>query len=565
MKKNGLLILSLMLCQLAVGQNFEPQILILTPDETKVEKSLMKEVVQINEKLNNSTSNEEQINSYLISSEFLQQPLNIQKMIKSEMEFSKSIDFFSQVSSISEQYLAYRFFERFPNLLIMLSNQKSDNKESNLKGVINNEKLQYILNFPSIEIYKDKSIPHAKIAVQLFDRLTETTILEKIYIGDWRNPGFEFACKDSTLNCTINNALSQALDDVIRVVAKNSPTLKRERQLAYDRFNTLLEKYLTGEINTQILNDAVPKSDSTINLSDCYQTMTDANQSKFVAFFIKPVSSQNFKQLTENKTDQNVQIITQKDIKDEGFLNEIPRTYAYLVKGVEYDNKWYYEKSNVTYFQPESFEQGKKEYFNNLQKWNFFQDDTTAFNPDFWETSLFEKVKDLKNDPDWDKYGDDMWMTQEINDRPYIGLYEIVARFLRKRNNQLNSEFENFMKTEIFSKYYKNLKNNNPDKYTKISPHSIICPTDRNIALNPVLITNQDDIKTIHYFVSLKDSQEVYEWRYFEPTEVPTTFYGSEVVNQIGSLTDWNFSVDNLNDPAFWNNYVLKKEDATYR
>lgn len=562
--KNGLLILLLTLCKLAIGQTYEPQILILTPNETKVEKSLRKEVEAVNKKLNSSVANEEQINTYLNSDEFLQQPLNLQKMIRSEIDYSKEMNFFGQVSSISEQYLAYRFFERFPNLLIMLSDQKSNNTVASLMQVVNNEGLQYILNFQSIEIYKDKSIPHAKIYVQLFDRSTETTILESSYIGDWHNPGFEFACQDSTLNCTINNALSQALDDVIRVVATNSPTLKREKQLSYDRFNTLLENYLTGEVNGEILNEAIPKSDSTVNLSDCFQTITDQNQSKFVAFFIKQVSSQNFKQLTENKTDQNVQILTKKDLKDEGFLDEIPQTYAYLVKGVKYENDWFYEKSNVTYFQPESLMQGKKEYFSNLQKWNFFQENSTEFNSDFWETSLFEKVKDLKNDPDWDKYGDGMWMTQEINNRDYIGLYEIVAKILRKKNNQLNAEFEDYMKEEVFDKYFKNLKNTNPDKYTKISPHSIICPTDRNIALNPILITNKDDVKTVHYFVSLKDSQEVYEWTYFEPSIVPTTFYGSEVVDQISSLTEWNFSVDNLNDQTFWNEYVLKKKDGTY-
>ncbi len=564
MKKNGLLILLLTLCQLAIGQTYEPQILILTPNETKIEKSLRREVEAINKKLNGSATNEKQVNNYLTSDDFLQQPLNLQKMIKREIEYSKGMNFFGQVSSISEQYLAYRFFERFPKLLIMLSDQKSDNTVASLKQIVNNEGLQYILNFPSIEIYRDKSIPHVKISIQLFDRSTETSILESNYIGDWRNPGFEFACQDSTLNCTINNALSQALDDVIRVVATNSPTLKRERQLSYDRFNILLESYLTGEINNQILNDAIPKSDSTINLSDCYQTMTDKNQSKFVAFFIKQISSQNLKQLTDNKTDQNVQIISKKDVKGEGFLDEIPQTYAHLVKGVKHDNNWYYEKSNVTYFQPESLEQGKKEYFNNLQKWNFFQDETIEFNSDFWETSLFEKVKDLKKDPDWDKYGDNIWMTDEINNRDYIGLYEIVAKVLRKKNNQMNSDFEKFMEKEVFGKYYENLKNNTPDKYIKISPHSIIYPNDRNIAINPVLITTKDYVKTIHYFASLKDSREVYEWTYFEPSVVPTTFYGSKVVNQIGSLTDWNFSVDNLNDTAFWNNYVLKKKDGAY-
>jgi len=156
-------------------------------------------------------------------------------------------------------------------------------------------------------------------------------------------------------------------------------------------------------------------------------------------------------------------------------------------------------------------------------------------------------------------------MTQEINNREYIGLYEIVSKVLRKENNSLNTEFEEFMKAEVFDKYYDGLKSNNSDTYTKISPHSIICPKDRTIALNPVLITNKEDIKTLHYFIAFRDTQEVYEWRYFDPTVISTNLYGSEVVNQIGSLTDWNFSVDNLTDQEFWDNFVLKKEHGEFK
>lgn len=419
------------------------------------------------------------------------------------------------------------------------------------------------MNFPSIEIYKEKSIPHAKIYVQLFDRSTETTILERSYIGDWHNPGFEFACQDSTLNCTINNALSQALDDVIHAVATNNPTLKREKQLSYDRFNTLLENYLTGEVNGEILNEAIPKSDSTINLSDCFQTITDQNQSKFVAFFIKQVSSQNFKQLTENKTDQNVQILTKKDLKDEGFLDEIPQTYAYLVKGVKYANNWFYEKSNVTYFQAESLMQGKKEYFNNLQKWNFFQENSTEFNSDFWETSLFEKVKDLKKDPDWEKYKD-MYASREYNNRPFIGQYEIVARKMREGYKEYEKKFQN---NELIPELDRMIKENDEfiDYYIPNEGITAVFPPDMNIVLTPILIKFNDGIERIVFLIFYKG--ETFQWTYPKLKEFrgARRFYRSFLLDEIEGLVDWNFSYDTLDDQNFWDNYVVKKENGIYK
>lgn len=563
MQKSLLIILFLTLCHLLAGQSYEPQILILTPNETKVGRSLKKEISTINQSLANQPTNKEQSQVYLGSPDFLEQPENVRKMIQSEIEFSKNMDFYSQVSFYTEQYLAYRLFESFPNLLILLSSEKSDKEVLSLKEVSNSEGLQYILNFPTIEFYKKASVKYADIKVQLFDRKGDRILLEKTYTGDWRNPGFEFACQDRTINCTINNALSQALGDVIRLIADNSPTLLRQKQLAFDRYHKLMEVYFTGDIESQLLNEAIPASDSTILLSDCFQTLTDTSQSKFVAFFIKLVAVQNLKQLTESKKDQNVQIISPNDIKDEKFLQEIPQTYAYLVKGVKYNDQWYYEKSNVTYFKPESLNEGKKVYFNNLQNWNFFKKDGAEFNPEFWESELFQKVRDLKKDPDWDKYGNGMWMTDEINNRDYIGLYEIVAKELRAKNSQLNDEFEAYIKERVLEEVFDNLKKSYPDRYATTSINGIICPKDRSMAVVPVLITNKKENKRVSYFFVFKNGQ-TYQWNYFESSEVPTNFYGPLIVDQIGSLSDWNFSVDNLNDPAFWNNYVLKKTNGAY-
>ena len=276
------------------------------------------------------------------------------------------------------------------------------------------------------------------------------------------------------------------------------------------------------------------------------------------------MSAQDFKTLKDNKKDKNVNIISNNDIKDDGFLDDIPKTYAYIVKGVKYEDKWYYEKSNVTYFEAKTLNDGQHFFFNNLQKWNFFKENSTEFNPDFWETELFKKVPDLKKDPDWEKYGESMWKTDEINKRPYIGFYDIVANKMQEAIEKDNLEFEK-KKKELFTKFYENLKSKDSKTYNKISEHSLIDPTDKSVVINPTLITNKEGVKTIHYFVILVNQNNIFEWNYFEPKVVIDNLYGSQVVDQINSLTDWNFSVDNLNDSEFWNRYVLLKTEAKYK
>ena len=101
---------------------------------------------------------------------------------------------------------------------------------------------------------------------------------------------------------------------------------------------------------------------------------------------------------------------------------------------MKYEEKWYYEKCNVIYFESQDNEDERLQFLDNLQDWNFFQINSAVFNPDFWETSLFKKIKDLREDPDWNKYGKTIWKTEEEENRNYIGLYEIVADQLKKKN-----------------------------------------------------------------------------------------------------------------------------------
>ena len=132
-----------------------------------------------------------------------------------------------------------------------------------------------------------------------------------------------------------------------------------------------------------------------------------------------------------------------------------------------------------------------------------------------------------------------------------------------KNLKEKNDSYEKKTK-EIFQKKYDSLEAGNSSKYTKISKHSLVFPKDRKYALNPVLIENAQGEKTIHYFLLTNNSKNFYEWTYFISKKVDDRYYGDDVVEQISGLTDWNFSVYNLNDSKFWENYVFKKENKEY-
>lgn len=568
MKKLTTLLLSILTFATTFGQTkFEPQILILSPNEVTYDRIFEKEISNCNKQIKQSLKQADKGPN----DELKSQPENIKIMMQNEIAFSKTLDFAKQITFVAEQYLAYRFFEKFPNLLIILKDIKCNGNISELKNVANEQHFQYILNFPKINFYKESGISKSKVTVQLYDQLTDAILLDKDFIGDWYNQGFEFSCQDSSLSCTINNALSQALTEVIGFVATNSPTLQKEKSLAQKRFNVLINDYYSKPYDTTFINKIISPTDSNIHQQSLYQCLIDNSKTKFIGFYLEKAVPNDFKSLKDDKKDRNVNIISSKDIKDPGFLDDVPQTYAYIVKGINYKNKWYYQKSSVTYFEAKGVEDGKQKFFNNLQKWDFFKDNSTDLNPDFWETNQFEKIKDLTKDPDWNKYGETIWKTDEKENRDYIGMYEIVADELKKVRQYENENFASTISNNVFIPAYDAMIKNNPTDFSKYSmlykKLNLIYPKERNVILNPIMFTNAKGEKTLHFFLAFKDTKEIYEWTYFKPKTIPekTWHYGSEVIDQLKTITEWNFSYTTLDDKIFWDKYVLVKSGDNYK
>lgn len=543
MKKLTIIILTFTFVLTALGQTFEPQILILTPNEFKYEKTFDKEIKSANKELSKRPKNSEQTD-FVKSDEFKKQPDNIQRITLSEISFSEKLDFSKQASFIAHQYLAYRFYERFPNLLILLSNNKSNGSTTDLKKIADINKIQYVLNFPRIELYKRDGISFAKIFVQLYDNSSQTFLINSEYEGDWTNPGFEFACSDKSIDCTISNALSKALGDVMYQVASNSPTIKRERELAQLRFDDLVSKYYSIANDKEFLKLIIPQPDSNIVLKDQYQILVDPSQTKFVAFFIEQVSAIDFNAMKDNKRDKNVNIISSKDIKDEGFLDDIPKTYAYIVKGVKHNEKWYYEKSNVTYFEAKTLEEGKQKYFYNLTKWNFFKENSTELNHLFWESDFF-KIKERV----------------DYNDQ--------IAKY--KKEGEASIKFEEKIINEIISPLSEKIKVEDNLEIVSLKhkayDYLLIYPIEKNVILSPINVKKKGSDMFIRYFVLIPNDEdyEIYEWNYLDQNKFKNKAKVPSFMEQINTLTTWNFSIKKLNDKDFWEKYVLLKVDDNYK
>lgn len=543
MEKLTTLILTLTFALTALGQSYEPQILILTPNEFNSEKSFESELKSKNKELSKRPKNAEEAD-YIKSDEFKKQPENIQKITLSEIKFTEKLDFTKQATFIAHQYLTYRFYERFTNLLILLSDQKSNGNLTDLIKIADTEKMQYVLNFSRIELFKRDGISFAKISVQLYDNISKTFLLNSEYEGDWTNPGFEFTCSDKSIDCTISNALSKALGDVIFQVASNSPTLKRERELDQLRFDELITKYYSKPNDKEFLKPIVLQTDSNIVLNDQYQILVDPTQTKFVSFFIEQVSAQDFKTMKDNKKDINVNIISNKDIKDKSFLDDMPQTYAYIVKGFKQNGKWKYEKSSVTYFEAKDLEEGKQNYFYNLANWDFFKENSTEFNPNFWESDFFKIEERVTNSDEIAKY---------------------------KKEGEASLNFEKKILNEIIKPLTEKIKVEGNYEIVSLNhmayDYLLIYPKEKNIILAPINVKKRGSDMFIRYFVLIPHDEdyEIYEWNYLDQKKFKNSKNVPSFMEQINTLVTWNYSYKKLDNPEFWEKYVLIKAGNDYK
>ena len=539
---------------------FEPELLIISPGKTSFDPSAAKAIEGINKKFKTKQP-EGEVEPSEVTEE------NGRLMMQSSRAYSEKLNFFTQASKMSQNYLAYRFIERFPNTLILVKDIRGPEGLDALAKLAEDEKMPYILSFPSMHISKEKGQFVLYLKVQLYEMESNSLLLDKEYIGDQRNQGFEFSC-DGSINCTINNALSEALVDVIREIASNNKALKAEQILKGKRYRVIEAELLSKALDASLIGKVIPKSDSTIQLNSLYQTLYNADQTKFVGFLYRKVDQQNFKSLAESKKDKQVKILSGGNIKDEGFLDNIPQSYSYIVKGIFSSGRWYYKKDKVTYFEAENEKEGRLTYLNNLQSWGYFKDNLTEISDDFWEGELFEKIPDRRKDPNWERYKD-MWETEERENRNYIGIYELVADQLKEEKTASENVFKDSVFNQVFKPFYDEKSKSGEDQMLSYQSSSkyflLIYDSGKKAILNPIEIKDAKGVAKVRYFVFLPASGEIFEWSYFPASISKKGSVNNSIMENLAKITKWDYSYDTLDDEQFWNNYVLLKENGAYR
>jgi len=545
---------------------YDPSILILEPYERIADKSTGREIAEISKELKKASLKYDKTDEE-IENEIKNEAENVKIMVKNSYDYSVNTDFYSMLATISEQFMQYRFFEDFPNLLVLAKHEKSDGSITSLSALADKYSMQFVMNFKRVNSYNSDDGKVVEIDVQIYDAHQKATILENSYTGSEQNQGFSLTCNEGTMQCCVNNALKAMSYDVLGVIAENSRTLQLKNEMDKKRINTLFEVYYPMEVNALIL-PKISDTDTTINKSTYYHGIMNDEGDKFIGFFAEETNGLDFQYFKNKYGDRRFTM-------DESNFSDPPNIYCFVVSGIKYKDRWYYKKDEVQLFTSNSFEQGKLDYFMNLKEWSFFHENSDKVSEEFWESHFFNKVTDLKQDPDWDKYGKGIWAAEEKENRDYIGMCVIVADGLKKEMRLEYQQFNMEISEDVFIPFYREMADKDGNEFANYKKREngliLIYPKDKSVILNGLIVMDYDGGENIRYFLYDVEAGSISEWTYFaeNPIEMNTDRemwnYGTVIMDQLNTITKWNFSYNSLDDYEFWNNYVFVMMEGEFR
>lgn len=350
-------------------------------------KKISKEIKENNETI---IANREQ---YIASIEMevkRQKQDNLKLILEKQMLMGKTLDFYSVINSVANDYLIYRLFQyhEMENLLIYGIPEKSDGSLSSLKSIAAKENVQFVLNFPEVITTVENGEKVMYITAQLYDATTNEIVFEKTDSGMDGNPGLEFTCEEGTLFCCINNALKPLLALTEKHLIARNPEKQAEKKIAEERL-TVLKKSLEQRPNKAV-TDMITKELPEIPIEGCFQGFTNSDKTRMIAFFVYDTQSEAFKKL-DTKADRNIQIISDKMTFGNGL-----RYYSFIVTATLYEGKWYTLRKQAQRFDASDSNAAKLFYLNNCKDWHYFKEKSAEINPDFWSDYFFTRLDELK-------------------------------------------------------------------------------------------------------------------------------------------------------------------------
>lgn len=199
------------------GQNYSPKVVILDPHEKHVDEIYEREIRKYEIKQITTVEYDQEILNQIKSQ--TEQENEIIMEYK-EYIFRKEMNYFSRITLGFSGFLTYKFYNYNSNCLVFPVHRITNENIEEYKILTDEFDVDWLINPLSVKTYiKDEQV-YTDLRIQLYSKRKNKILLDKTYTGSSKNPGFEWSCKDGSINCTVNNAQAQAIEDILKNIDK---------------------------------------------------------------------------------------------------------------------------------------------------------------------------------------------------------------------------------------------------------------------------------------------------------------------------------------------------------
>jgi hypothetical protein len=199
---------------LVKGQNnYKPSVIVLDPYQVVNDTTLHAEIEKFSYLLDYTQQDEKQILDSLGKKKN-----NIQIMDIAEFHYRKQMNFASSFTLFLYGIISYKIFGERENCIVIPSHDKTDGTIEKLKIIAKKNNVRWIVNPLLLQTFKKEGNKYTKTQIQLYDSKKNKIVLDRVYIGDSTNPGFELSCDTGSLICTFSNIVRLSINDILSLI-----------------------------------------------------------------------------------------------------------------------------------------------------------------------------------------------------------------------------------------------------------------------------------------------------------------------------------------------------------
>ena|SRR5690554_2450854 len=224
------LILGLLtLTNFAFGQNTDTlKVYVLTPNKIEISdnflheyNNLKKEVIEKRNIIKEQKTKEKETNI----EEYNKQPDYTKLMFDNELNFYDSLTVDNYISLVVREYIAYRLYKPFkikPRLVFVVSTKLNSNLDEYLKFT-KSDKNTFIINFPTMKLYKENNEFKVKTKVELYSSLANEVLFSNETVGLKKTEMTDYPmCYNDNWDCAFVNSVYPNLYKMLFIIAEKN-------------------------------------------------------------------------------------------------------------------------------------------------------------------------------------------------------------------------------------------------------------------------------------------------------------------------------------------------------